>query len=95
MASDDRILAEAILDAFRIALTEQRLQVAEHLLMALERLERDGCCHACPAKAYKLICGDEVTNPDETRLDRGGVSMTSKNPRRPASPQAPRGSRRS
>ncbi|MEC9244766.1 MAG: hypothetical protein VYB05_08350 [Pseudomonadota bacterium] len=55
MVSKDVILAETILEAFRLAYWKGRVQVAEHLLRALERLEQDGCNCGCCAKAYGLL----------------------------------------
>lgn len=74
MASHDMILAETILETFRLAYRHRRLEVAEHLLHALERLERDGCCCGCRTKAYGLMVHDERADASGCDMDGGGVS---------------------
>lgn len=56
--------------AFKRALAENRLDVAEHLLLALERLERGGPDEAALDDAYFTLCGKPVSKlPKRRRMN--------------------------
>jgi hypothetical protein len=63
LASTNHTLDRLLAKAFKRALAEERLDVAEHLLMALERLERDGPHEATLEDAYLTMCRTPASEP--------------------------------
>ncbi|MGL4966991.1 MAG: hypothetical protein ACRC67_37570 [Inquilinus sp.] len=63
LASTNHALDRLVAKAFKRALAEQRLDVAGHLLMALERLERGGPHEATLDDAYMTMCRKPASEP--------------------------------
>ncbi|MAS15219.1 MAG: hypothetical protein CMH69_18140 [Nitratireductor sp.] len=56
ISKPDRSLDSSILAAFKVAHDQGKLEVAEHLLSALECLDRTAGRGGVVEKAYRMIC---------------------------------------